>query len=104
MTRRGMMQTTIAGSAAWLSCSGPEATPPETAQSTEAAAPSEPTTFDAADLKRRLDAGEDLFLLDVRRRDELETEGAIDGYVHIPIDELEARMSEVPKDKPLVVY
>ena len=82
----------------------PETLPTETAESAEAAAPPEPTTFDAADLKRRLDAGEDLFLLDVRRRDELETEGAIDGYVHIPLDELEARMAEIPKDKPLVVY
>ncbi len=95
------MQTTIAGTAVWMSCSSPETTPPETAQ---AAAPPEPTTFDAVDLKKRLDAGEDLFLLDVRRRDELETEGAIEGYVHIPLDELEARMSEIPKDKPLVVY
>ena len=60
--------------------------------------------FDAADLKARLDAGENVYLLDVRRPEELAEHGAIEGYVNIPIDELEARVSEVPKDRKVVVY
>ena len=43
-------------------------------------------------------------MLDVRRPEELEEIGTIEGYNHIPMDQLEARMSEIPKDRPLVVY
>ena len=60
--------------------------------------------FDAADLKARLDGGENVYLLDVRRPEELVEHGAIEGYVNIPIDELEARVSEVPTDRKVVVY
>jgi adenylyltransferase/sulfurtransferase len=63
-----------------------------------------PKEFDAADLKARLDAGENVYLLDVRTPEELTEHGAIEGYVNIPIDELEARVSEVPKDRKVVVY
>ncbi len=43
------------------------------------------------------------FILDVR--DPIETEmGAIDGAVNIPVAELRSRLSEVPKDRPVLVY
>lgn len=50
-------------------------------------------------------AGEDPFLLDVRRADERET-ASIEGAHWIPLDELEARIGElIPvKDQPLVVH
>lgn len=73
---------------------------PETA----ATAPSEPTELDANGVAERLAAGEDIFLLDVRTAEELEQDGLIEGSTHIPIDELQARMEEVPKDKPIVAY
>lgn len=60
--------------------------------------------FDPADLKARLDSGEDVYLLDVRRPEELDEHGAIEGYINIPIDELETRVSEIPKDRKVVVY
>lgn len=60
--------------------------------------------FDPADLKSRLDGGENVYLLDVRRPDELVEHGAIEGYVNIPIDELEGRVSEIPKDRKVVIY
>ena len=60
--------------------------------------------FDPADLKARIDSGENVYLLDVRRPEELEEHGAIEGYVNIPIDELEARLSEIPQDRKVVVY
>ncbi len=60
--------------------------------------------MDVDGVAERLAAGEDIFLLDVRRPDEIEEHGAIAGYVNIPIDELESRLSEVPRDKPIVTY
>jgi adenylyltransferase/sulfurtransferase len=62
------------------------------------------TEMDAVALKKRLDAGEDIYLLDVRNPDELVESGMISGAVNIPIDNLEARIAEVPKDKPIVTY
>jgi len=66
--------------------------------------PVEATAFDSDDLKRRMDAGEDVYLLDVRNPDELEADGMIEGAVNIPVDQLEARLDEVPKDRPIAVY
>lgn len=109
ITRRNLIQTGLAGCAVFAACSSEQAS--ETAGSRSSAgkgaaetASAEPPRFDPADLKRRLDGGEDVYLLDVRTPKELEEEGAIEGYNHIPIDELEARLSEVPKGKPMVIY
>ncbi|MFA6507990.1 MAG: DsrE/DsrF/DrsH-like family protein, partial [Treponemataceae bacterium] len=43
------------------------------------------------------------FVLDVRLKEEAEL-GAIPGSVVIPNTELRARLSEVPKDKPILIY
>ena len=75
---------------------------PESAQLTAAAL--EVREMDVDGVAERLAAGEDIFLLDVRRPDEIEEHGAIEGYVNIPIEELEGRLSEVPRDKPIVTY
>lgn len=40
-------------------------------------------------------------VLDVRRPDELE-QGRINGSVHIPLDELSSRATELPKERPIV--
>jgi len=68
---------------------------------TEVAAPTE---LDVGNVSTRLAGGEDIFLLDVRTPEELVQDGAIEGYTHIPIDELEGRLAEVPRDKPIVAY
>jgi rhodanese-related sulfurtransferase len=70
----------------------------------EKAEVAEATELDVDSLKQRLDAGDEVFVLDVRRPDELQQEGLIEGSVNIPIDDLQARLAEVPKDKPLAVY
>jgi rhodanese-related sulfurtransferase len=62
------------------------------------------TEMNAEKLKQRLDAGEEVFLLDVRGPQELAQEGMIEGAVNIPIDDLASRLAEVPKDKPVTVY
>ena len=72
-----------------------------TAAASAAAPPSE---LDVENVAARLAGGEDIFLLDVRTSEELARDGVISGYTHIPIDELESRLAEVPRDKPVVAY
>jgi rhodanese-related sulfurtransferase len=54
----------------------------------------------AEDLKRRLDAGENLFLLDVRDEDEFEISN-IGGHL-IPLDELPKRVNELDANQEIV--
>ncbi len=46
--------------------------------------------------------GEKVFFLDVRNPEEIAEFGTLKGYVNIPIDQLEKRMNEVPKDKRII--
>lgn len=64
--------------------------------------PAEPKKIDADQFAKLLEEPGKVFFLDVRTKDEIEKNGSVKGYVHIPIDELESRLSEVPKDKPIV--
>ena len=57
------------------------------------------TTAEA--LKRRLDAGEKVLVVDVRTDEEVKT-GTIPGAIHIPFEQLEARMKDIPRDVQLV--
>ena len=59
--------------------------------------------INAADLRRRLSAGESLFVLDVREPHE-HALGAIDGSKLIPLGQLGARLDELPKDRPIAAY
>ena len=43
-----------------------------------------------------------VFFLDVREPKELEEFGSYEGYVNIPMSQLESRLSEIPKDKPIL--
>ncbi len=45
---------------------------------------------------------QDVLVLDVRRPEEIEQYGTTVGSLNIPIDELEARLGEVPRDKPVL--
>uniref|UniRef100_UPI0004A28635 rhodanese-like domain-containing protein n=1 Tax=Vibrio parahaemolyticus TaxID=670 RepID=UPI0004A28635 len=47
---------------------------------------------------------EDQILLDVRNPGELESVGYLEGAINIPVDQLRHRMSELPKDKEIVIY
>jgi rhodanese-related sulfurtransferase len=42
-------------------------------------------------------------LLDIRRPDE-RAKGFIPGSIHIPLDQIRARMNELPRDKEVVVH
>jgi rhodanese-related sulfurtransferase/predicted transcriptional regulator len=54
------------------------------------------------ELRARL-ASEDVVLVDVRPSDEYAA-GHIEGAVSIPIDELDERLKELPKDREIVAY
>ncbi len=55
-----------------------------------------------AELRQRLDAGEDLVILDVREDDEIAI-CVLPGVVHIPLGELSVRHTELDPDAPTVV-
>ena len=63
-----------------------------------------PERIAVTDLKKKLDSGEKLLLIDVREDWELEQDGAIAGAIHIPVAELDARMKDIPKDAQIVFY
>ncbi len=42
---------------------------------------------------------QDPFFLDVRSAEEIRTLGSLSGYYNIPLDELEKRLDELPKDR-----
>ena len=57
------------------------------------------------DLKRRLDAGEPTTVLDVRRLAAFGTDGRrIPGAIRMTVDEIPARLGEIPKGPPVVLY
>src|SRR2546430_299961 len=58
-----------------------------------------------AELKTRLDAGEDMMVVDLRHRVDFEAEPSIiPGALHLTTEELEARHLEIPRDREIVLY
>ncbi len=57
------------------------------------------------ELKKRLDAGEDFTVIDVRNPAAwAETDTVIPEAIRIPLDELEQNLSRIPKNRPVVAY
>lgn len=105
MNRHSLPLIALAAGAVVAACSSPQAEPQPAASASHAKAEAaDASEMNVDSLKQRLDAGEDVFVLDVRSPQELEQEGMIEGSLNIPIDDLESRMAEVPKDKPLAIY
>ncbi|MGH9257925.1 MAG: molybdopterin-synthase adenylyltransferase MoeB [Vicinamibacterales bacterium] len=67
----------------------------------EAAAAMNEWEITPVELKRRLDAGEDLFILDVREPNEYQI-NRIPGSTLIPLGELPRRYQELPRDREIV--
>lgn len=55
------------------------------------------------DLAARLDAGEDLVLLDVREPIEVEF-CRLESAVHVPLAEVPGRLDEIPRERTVVIY
>jgi phage shock protein E len=61
-------------------------------------------TVTPADVAQQLKAPKTApFLLDVRTAEEF-ADGRVPGAKNVPVGELQARLAEVPKDRPVVVY
>lgn len=56
-----------------------------------------------ADFKKAIGGKGKQIILDVRTNDEI-GEGKFAGSIHIPLDEIEARVGELPKDKELLIH
>ena len=61
------------------------------------------TETDVKELKRKIDAKEDFFLLDVREPNEYQI-GKIPGSTLIPLGEIPRRYQEIPRDKDIIVH
>jgi hypothetical protein len=75
----------------------PQSTPPA---ATPASAP-KAQRIASDDAQALLDAGK-VFFLDVREPKELEELGTLDGYVNIPLGQVETRLAEIPRDKAII--
>jgi rhodanese-related sulfurtransferase len=55
------------------------------------------------ELKKRMDAGEDFTVIDVRNPEAwAETDTVIPEAIRVPLDKLEANLSRIPKSRPVV--
>ena len=86
--------------ASFANANAPEDLPPagvgHTGEMSDAPVPE----IDVDELSRRRTAG--AYVLDVRQQDEYDA-GHVPGAVLLPLDQLEARRSEVPSDRPVLV-
>lgn len=90
----------IAAMALGWGCGGGAEPAAEEPAAAEPAAPEPAPRVEAADIDAALANG--ALFLDVRTDEELAEHGTIDGFVHIPIDELEARIGELPAGVPIL--
>jgi hypothetical protein len=64
-----------------------------------------PPMVSPEELKRRLDRGEDVVVLDVRQPEAYaECPGAIPGSIRIPPAEIPERYNELPRNRPIIPY
>jgi rhodanese-related sulfurtransferase len=57
------------------------------------------------ELKKRMDAGEDFTVIDVRNPTAwAETDTAIPEAIRVPLDKIEENLSRIPKNRPVVAY
>jgi rhodanese-related sulfurtransferase len=58
-----------------------------------------------AELKKRMDAGEDFTLIDVRNPQAwAESDNMLPESIRIPLDKLDENLSRIPKTRPVVAY
>jgi membrane protein DedA with SNARE-associated domain len=57
------------------------------------------------ELKRKLDAGENVIVVDLRHSLDFEADpNAIPGALHVPAEEFDRRHDEIPRDRDIVLY
>ncbi|NTV64900.1 MAG: rhodanese-like domain-containing protein [Oscillochloris sp.] len=94
----------VLGALALAACGGATSTSPSSPNSTAAPAAETKTLgqISVSDLKAKLDANENVFLLDVRTPEEFTQDGHVAQATLIPLDQLDSRLSELPTDKPIL--
>ena len=90
----------VAADAAPNADAAPERTADAPAERRERPQPNAPRA--EGDRLAELLASDDYLLLDVRRPEELEERGTVEGYLNIPVEELADRLEEVPRDRPIL--
>ncbi len=60
-------------------------------------------TLTADQLRQMLENDPNVVFVDVRSSLEIQYDGTVKGFIHIPIEEFERRYSELPKDKTIIV-
>jgi adenylyltransferase/sulfurtransferase len=76
---------------------------PSAPEVTVTAASDNETETTVAELKKKIDAKDDFFLLDVREPNEFQI-GRIPGSTLIPLGEVPQRVGEIPRDKEIIVH
>jgi rhodanese-related sulfurtransferase len=57
------------------------------------------------ELKRRMDAGEDFTIIDVRNPQAwAQSDTMLPEAIRVPLDEFEQHLSQIPKNRPVVTY
>ena len=56
------------------------------------------------ELKKKLGTNKKLVVVDVRDAQEIKEGGAIPGAIHIPMRQVEKRISELPKNAEIIFY
>lgn len=57
------------------------------------------------ELKRRMDAGEDFTVIDIRNPQAwAESDTMLPEAIRVPLDKLEEKLHGIPKNKPIVAY
>src|SRR5437868_793717 len=78
--------------------------PPFTSSYTELMSSTSPARIAIQDLEEKLSGESKPLVIDVRKQAEIDESGAIPGAVHLPVDEIAKRSSELPKDREIVFY
>ena len=59
----------------------------------------------AQELKKRMEAGEDFTVIDVRNPQAWASSNVmLPEAIRVPVDDLEKHLPEIPKNKPIVTY
>jgi len=59
------------------------------------------TTITVEELKARLDAGEQIQLIDVREEEEV-AQGMIPGAIHLPLGQVPQQLAQISKDEEVI--
>lgn len=58
-----------------------------------------------AELKKRMEAGEDFTVIDVRKAETwAESDTQIPEAIRVPLDKLESSLPRIPRSRPIVAY